>query len=106
MLYILFMSVLVTTTIAVVCGMLYMAAIRTSPVLAAGPFAPGGVDPSADTMGGQAQTNTVFIDTGWHTTTLTRLCDVEDFLDQLEAHRITEREVVTLGNASFAVRWK
>jgi hypothetical protein len=48
----------------------------------------------------------VFADTGWQTTTLHKLCEVEDLLDYLEANRFHTREVHTLGNNVFCVRWK
>ena len=101
----LLMSVAVTTVL-VLCGTMY--AVMTLPVfqpLPAGPFAPG-TDPSADTNAGQAQVNTVFADTGWQTATLHKLCDVEDLLAYLEANRFDTREVHTLGNNVFCVRWK
>ena len=42
----------------------------------------------------------------WQVATLADLGQVEDLLDSLEAHGITEREVVTLQNNLFAVRWR
>ena len=42
----------------------------------------------------------------WQVISLNSLNDVEAFLDRLEAHGFAEREVRTLGNASFAVRWR
>ena len=95
------------TSVLVLCGAVY--AVMTQPALhplPAGPFAPGTADPSADTNAGQAQVNTVFADTGWQTATLHQLCDVEDLLDYLEANQFHTREVHTLGNNVFCVRWK
>jgi hypothetical protein len=43
---------------------------------------------------------------GWQVATLANLSQVEDLLDSLEAHGVTEREVVTLQNNLFAVRWR
>lgn len=109
MLSIFILSVLVTTTVVALCGALYVMAVQASPILApapAGPFSPGTSDPAADTMTSQTQMNTVFADGGWQSVTLNRLCDVEDLLDQLEAHNVTEREMVTLSDTAFAVRWK
>lgn len=109
MLSIFILSVLVTTIVVALCGALYVTAVQASPVLAPaaiGPFAPGTSDPTADTMTSQAHMNTVFTDGGWNSVTLNRLCDVEDFLDQLEAHNVAEREMVTLNDTAFAVRWK
>ena len=42
----------------------------------------------------------------WRIATATSLGEVEDLLDSLEAHGVTEREVVTLQNNMFAVRWR
>ena len=80
------------------------------------PFQSGTVDPfletdvaasSADTLCGEAVTATVFGEnSGWKLVTLTNLRDVEDLLDCLESSRIHEREVHTLGNSTFAVRWR
>ncbi|MCU0704674.1 MAG: hypothetical protein MUF18_11920 [Fimbriiglobus sp.] len=67
------------------------------------PFAPTKPS-SADTLASDAET--VFADDGWTVATLSRLSDVEDLLDNLEAHRVAEREVRVLGNSSFRVRWK
>ena len=67
------------------------------------PFAP--VKPStADTLAADAET--VFADDGWSVVTLSRLSEVEDLLDSLEAHQVGEREVRVMGNSSFRVRWK
>ncbi len=45
-------------------------------------------------------------DSGWHTTKVSALHEAEDLLDALEAHGFMERELIVLGNASFAVRWR
>lgn len=92
---------------AVLCGIAYAMAVRPAlrPV-PIGPFAPGTADPSADTLSGQVQVSTVFAADDWQTVTLSRLTEVEDLLDTLEAHHVTEREVQTLGNAAFRVRWR
>jgi hypothetical protein len=67
------------------------------------PFAPA--KPTiADTLTSDAET--VFVDDGWSVATLTRLCDVEDLLDCLEAQNFAQREVRVLGNDCFRVRWK
>jgi hypothetical protein len=67
------------------------------------PFAP--VKPSAaDTIA--SAVDTVFADEGWSIVTLSRLCEVEDLLDSLEAHGVCEREVRMMGNNNFRVRWK
>lgn len=97
----------VTAVAVAACGVLYAVAARPlfQPAVA-GPFAPGSADPSADTLTGQAHTNTVFADSDWQSATLDRLCDVEDLLDYLEANRVTDREFHALGDNTFCVRWK
>ena len=42
----------------------------------------------------------------WELRTLSSLADAQDLLDCLERHGIAERELVILGKASFAVRWR
>jgi hypothetical protein len=70
------------------------------------PFQPSTNDPSADTMVGQAQIETVFNDYGWQSVTVDSLSDVEEILDCLEADKVETREVIAQGNASFCVRWR
>ncbi len=93
-----------------VCFMFAMAVVR-HPSLASetvDPFAGNrpGVS-SQDTIASEAMAQTILSDRPeWKLTMLTKLRDVEDFLDYLENHNIADREVHTLGNSSFAVRWK
>jgi hypothetical protein len=93
--------------VATVCVLLHAVTVRPAlqPAVA-GPFAPGSLDPAADTLTSQAQVSTVFADPEWQTATLDRLCDVETLLDYLEAHAVSDREFHVLGNSSFCVRWK
>jgi hypothetical protein len=70
------------------------------------PFQPSTNDPSADTMVGQAQIETVFNETCWQSVTVDSLSHAEEILDCLEAGKIQTREVITQGNASFCVRWR
>ena len=42
---------------------------------------------------------------GWMSAELTRLCDVEDLLDWLEMHGVTEKELHTESQSRFVVRW-
>lgn len=68
------------------------------------PFAPTTPDPVADTVAGVA--DTVFADDGWQVATLHDLSEVEDLLDSLEARHVSQREVRTLSNNTFRVRWR
>jgi hypothetical protein len=74
----------------------------------ANPFGPGSANPSDDTIGSeQAVIQTVLMPQHeWQVATLSNLSQVEDLLDSLEAHGIAHREVHTLGDNVFAVRWK
>ena len=42
----------------------------------------------------------------WQLHTVTSLADAEAYLDCLERQGVQERELVILGEASFAVRWQ
>lgn len=44
--------------------------------------------------------------TDWQLTAVDNLTAAEDLLDCLEAHGHADRELVVLGNSSFAVRWR
>jgi|GEM_PF-2965226 len=102
-------SVVVFASVAI-CFWFAMAVVRHPSLVSetVDPFAAhrSGVS-SQDTIASEAMTQTVLTDRPeWKLTMLTKLCDVEDFLDYLENHNIADREVHTLGNSSFAVRWK
>lgn len=62
-------------------------------------------DPAADTLatGGHFRQATRV---DWNLATVTALSDAEDLLDTLEFQGFAERELVVLGNSSFAVRWR
>ncbi|MBN9519885.1 hypothetical protein J0H58_15395 [bacterium] len=60
-------------------------------------------DPAADTLADAPRTP-ARID--WQLTTVDNLSAAEDLLDCLEAHGYAERELVVLGNSTFAVRWR
>ncbi|MFO0850087.1 MAG: hypothetical protein U0871_16255 [Gemmataceae bacterium] len=73
------------------------------------PFAPGSADPSADTLAGYSEVVQTVLDVNrveWQVATLHSLSDVEDLLDSLENHGVTERDVTALSNDTFAVRWR
>ena len=73
---------------------------------------PPSLDPGADTVSAQDVVQTKLnapaplkSDT-WATAQFSDLSQVEDMLDQLEAHGIEEREVEVLAADRFAVRWR
>jgi hypothetical protein len=43
---------------------------------------------------------------GWRVTTLHSLADVESFMDYLENHNVSDRELHIVTGNSFAVRWR
>jgi hypothetical protein len=106
------LAVVLPTAAAIVSLVVLYAAVTRSEAVPAGvvdPFqTPTGTDPSADTLPtGCAMAKTTPPAAGdWQVTTLTNLTQVEDLLDCLEAQGFAEREVIALGNASFAVRWR
>ncbi|HEX4608833.1 MAG TPA: hypothetical protein VH092_11570 [Urbifossiella sp.] len=63
----------------------------------------GLADPAAETVASGPRTTNR---TDWQLTTVDNLTAAEDLLDCLEAHGFGERELVVLGNSSFAVRWR
>jgi len=70
------------------------------------PFLPGVTDPSADTLHGEAAVQTVFLEPRWQSTVVSSLGRATDILDSLEAHGVRDREVVTLADERFLVRWR
>jgi hypothetical protein len=90
--------------------------VMREPALAAGgvgtvhPFSPNPGTAAADT---RADLTALTVTPGplpavrpWQVRSLSSLRDVESFLDQLEVHGCGEREVLSLGTKSFAVRWR
>lgn len=104
-------TVLTAAASIVTLVVLYAVATRTDAVPAGvvDPFQPTvGSDPSADTLptGCAMSKTTPPASADWQVATLTNLSQVEDLLDSLEANGFAEREVLALGNSSFAVRWR
>jgi opacity protein-like surface antigen len=72
------------------------------------PFETKKFNASSDTMQGQYNVN-VFPQPQpgeWQVMQLESLREVEQTLDSLECHGVLNREVVTMSNNCFAVRWK
>jgi hypothetical protein len=63
-------------------------------------------DPAAETLCGSTVTPPPAKHRDWQLQGLSSLRDAEDLLDSLEARGYTERELLMLGNAAFAVRWR
>jgi hypothetical protein len=99
--------VTLAAAMAAVCVMMTQTPVAESAV--ASPFSAGSRnDPSADTLeGGTAYRVFPLAQPGeWQIATCDSLAEVEDMLDSLENHGVTHREMLTLSNSCFAVRWK
>jgi len=75
-----------------------------NPIAATSPPA-AGFDSTAETMTGNQNTAPPS-QTEWQLVTLSALCEAQDLLDALENQGVAERELIVLGNSSFAVRWR
>ena len=106
----LFAAALLLTTVT--AATMFAVATESAPGLrpaTVDPFAfPGSLDPAADTLscGGDMAKTVPAPATDWQSVTLNNLSRVQDLLDSLEAHGVAEREVVTLSDAAFTVRWR
>jgi hypothetical protein len=100
-------AVAAATTVSAVMITATRPAVETSVVSSFGEVGVG--CPAADTLAAFG-TETVLPErkTGgdWRVTTLHSLADVESFMDYLENHNVTEREMHILTSNSFAVRWR
>ena len=87
---------------------IFAVAVRTDGTvnpIAAGEAPAAGFDPAAETMSGN-QNTTPPSKTEWQLVTVSALSEAQDLLDALENQGVAERELIVLGNASFAVRWR
>jgi hypothetical protein len=75
------------------------------PALAGETTAVGLADPAAETLNGHNQ-NAREVQNDWHLATVPALHEAEEMLDYLEAQGYAERELVVMGNACFAIRWR
>lgn len=101
-----FTTLMLVAAAAVTATVLYAVASRAATVALAGEHTVVGLgDPTSDTLasGDRVQVPT---HTDWQLATVTDLSDAEDLLDTLENQGYAERELVVLGNACFAVRWR
>ncbi len=97
--------------LAVMCGT-YAMMVATHATPAVEHALPPSLDPTADTVSAQDVVQTKLNAPAppgsevWATAQFSDLGQVEDMLDQLEAHGIEEREVEVLAADRFAVRWR
>ena len=99
-------SFIIVAGAAVSLTALYVLATRTAtaPALAGENTAVGLRDAASETLTDGRMTSR--IPTEWQLATVEGLTEAEDMLDSLEAHGYADRELVVLGNSSFAVRWR
>jgi hypothetical protein len=76
------------------------------PALAGESTAIGLADPAAETLCGHNENHIATTQGSWQLSTVSALCDAEELLDYLECQGYSERELVILGNSTFAVRWR
>ena len=63
-------------------------------------------DQAAETLATNRHVAAAPARTDWNLTTVSKLSDAEELLDMLENQGFAERELVVLGNSTFAVRWR
>jgi len=103
-----------TLALCTICGLFALTAVfvvatqvqeSVNPLLADDATLVGLSDPATDTLDGHPITTPLPIGE-WQLRTVSSLSDAESLLDCLERQGINERELVILGRASFAVRWR
>ena len=93
-------------SLVAVAGLAASSAVYGRPDSRVNPFLPDVANPSHDTLHDEATVQTVFVEAAWQSATLSGLDLATDLLDSLEAHGVRERELVTLADESFLVRWR
>jgi len=98
---------LITATIAMTAVFVVATQVNetVSPVLTGETTMVGLGDPASDTLSGHHHATPAPAG-DWQLRTVAGLRDAEELLDCLEAQGYKERELVILGQASFAVRWR
>lgn len=100
-------TLLTVAVVAVAVTAAFIYTTKTAPVeaLAGETTLANSADPATETLAsGRHLASTTRTD--WHLTTVSALCDAEELLDVLECQGFAERELVVLGNSTFAVRWR
>ena len=91
------------TAIAVTA--LFVVAKPADAILSGEPTAVPLSDPAAETLADNSGEHNA-VRTDWQLAMMDSLTDAEELLDSLEAHGVEHRELLILGNATFAVRWR
>lgn len=85
----------------------YVVAVRTAePALIGDTTVVGLGDAAAETLRNSPEHRFTHRIADWQLTSVDDLTAAEDLLDALENQGYTERELVVMGNSSFAVRWR
>jgi hypothetical protein len=101
------LTLLIVAAAAVMISAAYVVAVRTAePALAGEHTLSGLADPAAETLRSTGDRLLPHVGTDWQLTDVNDLTAAEDLLDLLENQGYAERELVVLGNSSFAVRWR
>jgi hypothetical protein len=98
------LAVLLVGGIAVFAAAAYVVSARPEPALAGENTVVGLADPAAETVIGGRVVPCPGAE--WQMAVVDDLSAAEDLLDCLEARGFEHRELVVLGNSSFAVRWR
>jgi hypothetical protein len=100
------LTLLTVTGTGILLTTVYVLIVRERPaeVLAGETTLSGAVDPSVTLSDRNAAPGEPCGE--WQLTTVACLTDAEELLDTLENQGVAERELVVLGNSTFAVRWR
>ena len=100
-------TLLTVTVIGVAITAAYVFATKTEPAeaLVGETTLTNSADPATETLA-SGRHFAPATRTDWHLTTVSALSDAEELLDVLECQGYAERELVVLGNSTFAVRWR
>ncbi|MBY0456746.1 MAG: hypothetical protein K2V38_05380 [Gemmataceae bacterium] len=101
------LSLLTIAGVVVGLSAVYVLTVKAKEAALAGENTVVGLaDPAADTLATARHRTAPATRTEWNLATVTALSDAEELLDVLECQGYEERELVVLGNSSFAVRWR
>ncbi len=97
-------TLLIVAAAVAISAMCVIAVREAEPALASQDTAVGLADAAANTLATGGHRSSKVRD--WQLTSVNNLTDATDLLDCLENQGIAERELIVLGNSSFAVRWR
>lgn len=101
------LTLLIAAAATLAVSAYYVVAVRTAePVLAGENTVVGLGEAMTDTLRSTGDHLRPHLRTDWQLTSVDDLTAAEDLLDCLENQGYSERELVVLGNSSFAVRWR